>query len=251
MIRDSSVADDDLRMTARWRVSNFFSFAAFRYRRLKVLFLALVSLLPIAVIYAADPPNDSAKRSEATSKEPEPGVFPDPMTARLDRLAGIWEIVETQFDPKGEIISSVKGREEVVWTLDNRVLRRTYTTKTEQRFYWAIGMTTWNQPDGKYRAAWFDNLGSSGPSLAVGAWGDEPDTLVWTLEARGPDGGKTEYRIIERLIDEETRIATTYFVSGSDLVKRMDVHYKRALPCPTRGFRAIDELSSPAKKGDR
>jgi len=211
-------------------------------------FFAFVFLCVAVGPLIADPPKPTRPVAEPNLKEPEPGVFPDPMTAKLDRLAGIWDFTETQFDPKGEIVSSVKGREEAVWTLDNRVLRRTYTTRTETRFYWAVGMTTWNQPDKKYRAAWFDNLGIAGPSLAVGAWGDEANTLIWTLESRGADGSKVEYRVIERLIDEENRTATTYLVSGSDLVKRMEVRYKRALPCPTRGFRGIDEFSAPGKQ---
>lgn len=202
---------------------------------------AAILLLATLSIYAVDPQEPPAPKPTDSSASQE---FPNPDLAKIDRFAGIWDLVETQFDPRGQIISTVKGREENIWILDNHALRRTYSTKIDDKSYKAIGTVTWNDSEKKYRAAWFDNLSGSGPNLANGQWGDEANTFVWFLESPGKES-PIRYRVIEQFLNEETRSATTYLVSGSDLIKRMEVRYTRALPCPGK-IRVIDDMGTPS-----
>ena len=43
---------------------------------------------------------------------------------------------------------------------------------------------------------------------------------------------RARYKIIEEFPDTDTRIATTYAVTGAEIRKIMTVRYVRVVPCP-------------------
>ena len=49
------------------------------------------------------------------------------------------------------------------------------------------------------------------------------------------------HRVVERFIDKENRVATTYLLRGDEAIKRMEVQYQTVIPCPP-AVRMIDEL---------
>ena len=70
----------------------------------------------------------------------------------------------------------------------------------------------------------------------TGSWDDQTRTMLLYLESSKGKGSTVRYRVVERFADAQTRMATTYLIDGSNLVKRMEVEYKRATPCPAKAF---------------
>ena len=79
-----------------------------------------------------------------------------------------------------------------------------------------------------------DNASTLGPTTVTGEWNPKTEVFVFTLDAVGQDGKKVRYRVIEKFDDDDTRHATTYAMEGEQLIKRLEVQYKRAAPCPDR-----------------
>ena len=100
-------------------------------------------------------------------------------------------------------------------------------------------MLTWNDTMKKYHGVWFDNVSTAGPTTATGTWDDETHTMLFYVESSGREGATVRYRVVEKFTDPQTRMATTYLIEGSNLVKRMEVEYKRATPCPAKAMRII------------
>lgn len=151
---------------------------------------------------------------------------------RLERYYGLWSVTERHFDERGQSVGVVKGREEVEWILKDHAIKRTYRTGTKPNVFEAIGLLTWNTAERKYRGVWMDNTSTLGPTTVTGEWNPKTEVFVFTLEAVGQDGKNLRYRVIEKFDDDDTRHATTYAVEGEQLIKRLEVQYKRAAPCP-------------------
>lgn len=199
-------------------------------------FLIAFALLTDSVRLAAQDPkpdHNAPPAAAATAKPPEaPLSFPFPELAKLDAFTGVWNVVETHFDSLGKPIATVKGTEVVNWQLDQHVLRRTYATTSDAGRFQAIGMLTWSQQLKHYTGHWFDNRSLGGPALAKGEWQETGRTIIFALESVGPDGQKTQYKVIERFEDDDHRVATTYQISSQDMTKRLEVRYERTGPCP-------------------
>jgi hypothetical protein len=178
-----------------------------------------------------------AARSKGSPDGSEKAVeFATPELARLDIFVGPWSVTEIHFNPRGEVIATVKGTEEITWILDHRAIRRAYSTSTGTTVFKANGTLTWNDAERKYHGVWFDNVSTAGPTTAMGSWDDETKTMLFHVESSGRDGSTVRYRVVERFADPQTRVATTYLLEGSNLVKRMEVEYKRATPCPAKAI---------------
>ena len=178
-----------------------------------------------------------AARSKGSPGGSEKAVeFANPELARLDIFIGPWSVTESHFNPRGELIATVKGTEEITWILDHRAIRRAYSTATDPTIFKAQGTLTWNDTEKKYHGVWFDNVSTAGPTTVTGSWDDQVRTMLFQVESPGRDGTIVRYRVVERFADPQTRVATTYLIEGSNLVKRMEVEYKRATPCPARAL---------------
>jgi hypothetical protein len=153
--------------------------------------------------------------------------------AKLDLFVGPWSVTENHFDPRGQIMATVKGTEEITWVLDYRAIRRIYSTSTGEKVFRAHGLITWNEAEKKYHGAWFDNASAAGPTIVKGTWDDQTRTMLFELESSGPNG-PVRHRVVEKFLDAEKRVASTYLVEGSTLTKRLEVEYFRAKPCPGR-----------------
>ncbi len=178
----------------------------------------------------------AAPSKNSPSRAEKPVEFASPELARLDLFIGPWSVTESHFNPRGELIATVKGTEEITWILDHRAIRRVYSTATDTAVFKANGTLTWNDAEKKYHGVWFDNVSTAGPTLAKGTWDDETRTMLFYVELSGRDGAAVRYRVVEKFTDPQTRMATTYLIEGSNLVKRMEVEYKRATPCPARAI---------------
>lgn len=151
---------------------------------------------------------------------------------RLERYNGLWSVTERHFDERGQSVGVVKGQEEVEWILKDHAIKRTYRTGTKPNVFEAIGLLTWNTAERKYRGVWMDNASTLGPTTVTGEWNPKTEVFVFTLDAVGQDGKNVRYRVIEKFDDDDTRHATTYAMEGEQLIKRLEVQYKRAAPCP-------------------
>lgn len=169
-------------------------------------------------------------KTDATSSIPEQKTEFTP----LDLLTGTWRVMENHFNTRGERVATVKGTEAVVWVLDRRAIQRTYTTTTGAGVYRAIGMLTWNDVDKRFSGVWFDNSSTTGPTMVKGEWVPESLTLEFTVESRDKDGAEIRYKVVERFLDAERRVATTYLLQQDQVIKRMVVEYERTIPCPER-----------------
>ena len=200
--------------------------------RVKVaLLIAIVAAVPGHA--AQEPTGDDAGLRTAT------GVKVDfAELIPLDLFVGPWRVVENHFNARGEVIATVRGNEEISWVLDRRAIRRIYTTSTESSVFRAIGMLTWNAAEKMYHGVWFDNRAKTGPVTMKGEWFPESNTMEFTVETRGEDGSAIRYKVVERFVDEKRRVATTFLTTGGTVVKRMEVEYRRSIPCPDK-IRAI------------
>lgn len=200
-------------------------------------FLSIVMLSTLPAIGQDEP---DSTRSKSTSGEVEKTVeFASPELARLDIFIGPWSVTESHFNPRGELIATVKGTEEITWILDHRAIRRAYSTAPDSTIFKAQGTLTWNNVEKKYHGVWFDNVSTVGPTTVTGSWDDQTRTMLFQVESPGRDGSIVRYRVVERFADPQTRVATTYLIDGSNLVKRMEVEYKRATPCPARALNIL------------
>jgi hypothetical protein len=202
----------------------------------------------LAVQTSAAVPAKALDSKASKSASPSFDAAAHPELARLELILGSWSVAETHYDRRGHVVATVKGAEEVAWILDHHVIRRSYQTETGSGLYRASGMLTYNATLKEYRGVWFDNVSDSGPSHVKGDWLEETKSLVFTLESIGADGETRRYKIVEQFPDEQRRIATTYLLSGDEVVKKMEVTYVRTIPCPARIRGVFNELAGPGKK---
>lgn len=194
--------------------------------------IAVLMLLPDSIS------RDRASAQQAApSKEQKPTKdavpeFASPELAVLDRFAGPWNVAESHFNARGEIVGSAKGIEGGAWILDRRALQRTYTSGEEGKLFRAIGMITWDAAEKQYEGTWFDNSGNSGPTALTGLWDEPSKTMTFTLTSNTSDGKPVRHKVIDRFLDEEHRVATTYKVVGNQVEKVIEVQFTRARPCP-------------------
>lgn len=160
--------------------------------------------------------------------------FTSPQLDRLELLVGVWKVKETHYDRRGDVAATVQGSEEIRWILDGHAIHRDYQTETGSGLYRALGTLTYNAGAGEYRGVWFDNASNAGPTYVQGEWQPDSQTMVFTMESLGPNGKASTYRIVEQYPDADRRVTTTYLLRGADIVKRMQVDYVRAVPCPAR-----------------
>jgi hypothetical protein len=151
----------------------------------------------------------------------------------LDRFAGQWEVSEAHYNLVGEVVGSAKGIEEGAWILDGRALQRNYTTGVEGNLFRAVGTITWDAAEKQFEGMWFDNTSTNGPTAVSGTWDETTKTMTFTLTSTGQEGKPTQHKVIDRFLDDEHRVATTYRVVGSQVEKVIEVQFKRARPCPT------------------
>ncbi len=179
-----------------------------------------------------------AQTSTNAKNEPD---FARPELATLDLFIGAWTVRENHFDTQGRTVGSVTGTEEISWSLDRHVIRRSYSTFTEPTVYRAKGTLGWNELDKRFEGTWYDNFYFRGPTRVTATWNDETKTMIHEIEARAEDGSTTKYKRVEQFLNEKRRVATTYEITGDTVIKRMVVNYKRSVPCPPAVFPIFNE----------
>lgn len=191
--------------------------------------LPLLGLLGLSAFAQPDrSPNDTPKSSDS------PIEFPNAELARLEIFIGPWSVTESHFNPRGEVIGSAKGTEEIIWMLDYHAIRRSYASSGGSTTFRATGTLTWNAAEKKYHGNWYDNASTLGPTTVKGTWDDATKTMTLDVESTGPDGKAVRHKVVEKFESGEKRTATTYLVDGSNLVKRLEVVYQRTTPCPAK-----------------
>ena len=201
------------------------------------MFLKIGPALAAGLVVALNP---GARGEPSDSKEIS---FANPETAILELYVGPWAVAETHYNPRGDVVATVKGSEEIKWVLDERAVQRTYITSSASNVYRAMSLLAWDDVQKSYRGIWLDNASTKGPSSLVGRWQPESQTMIFTVNAQNADGSKAEFKIVERFVDPETRAATTYRVDDKGVVKLLEVEYKRTTPCPGRLRIIFDGLS--------
>ncbi len=164
-----------------------------------------------------------------------------PMWDVLDQLAGVWSVTEHHYNALGQIIATVEGTEEVVWVLDGYAIERSYTTKSGDELYKAVGTFVWNESAQAFEGVWFDNRNGGGATISKGVWKENPRMIHYKLEPASASSKSTKYEVLDRFLSKDTHEATTYTISGSDRLKRLVVHYKRSEPC---GLNSVMSLFS-------
>jgi hypothetical protein len=190
-----------------------------------VRWLGAIALVAAAHSISTDP---ALAGEPGDAKRMEVGLAP------LDLFTGPWHLRQHHFNEAGDAIATVKGTEEIVWVLNGRAIRRTYTAISEPANFRAVGMLTWNVADGEYEGVWFDNVSTNGPTTVTATWNDDQRTLLATLRSRAADESPLEFKVLERFTDADHRVATTYRIRGSETIKLLEVEYTRAAPCPDR-----------------
>ena len=177
---------------------------------------AVLLLSGFALWEVARANQEQTQKKQRDSKE-KTGEFASLELAVLDRFAGPWNVSEVHYNSRGDVVGSAKGIEEGAWVLDRRSLRRTYTSGEEGNLFRAIGMITWDAAEKQYEGTWFDNASTSGPTALTGVWDEASKTMTFTLTSTAPDGKPVQHKVIDRFLDAEHRIATTYKVIGNQV----------------------------------
>lgn len=203
--------------------------------------------LPVAALLsstAAQQADTAGRESGGTDAD-----HPNEQLARLEMWIGLWTVTERHFNSNGDVVATVKGSEEVSWLLDRHAIKRDYRSGTESSKFHALGIWTFNDVDDVYQGIWFDNTGTAGPTLVKGEWDPGTLTMVATMESPRKNGSPVGHRVVERFIDPDHREATTYRLDGTELTKRMQVEYVRAIPCPGRIRTIFDDALSKSRRG--
>ena len=196
--------------------------------------LVITATLGLLTIWTASAQEPSALDTQDPRGNDGSFVYVNAETARLEMFIATWNVTERHFNTKGKVIATVKGTEEITWVLDRYAIRRNYTTSTDKAVYRAIGMLSFNDARDKYEAVWFDNASKIGPSIFVGEWNDDTKTMTFSSAMPNADSSTTQLKVVERFLDAQRRFATTYQIDGGTVVKRLEVEYKRAAPCPAK-----------------
>jgi hypothetical protein len=203
---------------------------------------AIIFTLPVTTWARAEP--DGRSSTGKSSRE----NFVNPGTAVLELYVGPWSVVEKHYDPQGRVVATVEGTEEIAWIVDEHAIRRTYITSGASSVYRAFGVLSWDDVRESYRGVWLDNASTTGPSTVTGQWQADKQTMIYTVESQTGDGAQTTYKVVDRFVDAEQREATTYRIRGSEVVKLLDVQYKRTVPCPGR-LRVIFDGMADSPRG--
>ena len=200
-------------------------------RRYAMLLLLLGSpcFFPSA---AATQTATGTKRSSGKTDNDTKAEFVNAGTRRLVLLVGAWRFKEQHFDEAGNVIAEVRGTEEVSWRLDKRAARRVYTRPSDGSVYRAECLLAYNAAQDRYEGVWMDNITVSGPRSFTGTWDEPTKTITYVLTAMDADGATQHYRIVERFLDDERRSTTTYRLRKQEVIKLLEVTYRRAVPCP-------------------
>ncbi len=158
----------------------------------------------------------------------------------LELYVGPWSVTERHYDRAGKVVATVKGTEEATWILDKHAIRRAYNTATDDFIFRAIGTISYGQVDGKYHGVWFDNVSTSGPMTSTGKWNGDTMTMTFTISRLGPDAKPVIHRVVEHFVTSTLRQSTTYLVQRDQVIKLLEVQYKRAHPCPENIQRIFD-----------
>ena len=164
-----------------------------------------------------------------------------PELEKLEALYGQWKVTVHHYDVRGERVATVEGKEQVGWILNDHAIQREYQTGQGADSYKALGTLTWNDAERRYQGVWFDSVSTTGPTIVTGSWDEDTRTFFFDVETLGKDGSTIRYKVEDRLLESEKRIATTYLVSGDRRTRVLETHYKRARPCPGK-FRAMDAI---------
>jgi len=207
-----------------------------RYRRLECKLIAILTVVSgVPIVSAQDAPKNAKESPDKAPAEDRRGQE----LKRLQMYAGSWSVTERHFDAQGEVVATVKGTENVTWLLSGTALRRAYSTDAATSTYHALGTITWNDVEKKYHGVWFDDVSTGGPTISKGDWNEETRTMTMRNERSGPAEKPLVYNVIEKFLDDENRVATTYRVDGSTITKLLEVQYKR-IECPsTNSLRGI------------
>jgi hypothetical protein len=158
----------------------------------------------------------------------------------LEILVGHWAVVQTNYDRTGDVISTTEGREVNKWVLERSAVERNFRSEIGGKAYHARGVVHFVDAEKKLRGAWFDDVLNNEPTVVEGEWNEKTHVMVWTMDAPGPNGKKSRYRVVEKFLDSETRTATMFRLDGLDVVKVQQSNYTRTIPCPAN-IRALIE----------
>ena len=212
----------------------------------------IIQMVGVVLLLSGASPGEPAREKQLPKSKEQQNArekaeeFAFAELAVLDRFAGPWNVSESHFNSRGEVVGSAKGIEEGAWALDRRALRRTYTTGEEGNLFRAIGMITWDAAEKRFEGAWFDNASTSGPTALTGAWDEASKTMTFTLASTAADGKSVQHKVIDRFLDDEHRVATTYKVVGNQVEKIIEVQFTRAIPCPSN-ISIVPEGLTPKK----
>jgi len=164
-----------------------------------------------------------------------------PMWDVLDKLSGAWIVKEHHYNALGQVIATVEGTEEIVWVLDGYAIERTYTTKSGDELYKAVGTFVWNEAAQVFEGVWFDNLSGGGATISKGVWNEDKRLIHYKIEPVSDSRDAVRYEVLDRMLSKDSHEATTYTISGANRLKRLVVNYKRSESC---GMNSVMSLFS-------
>ncbi len=171
-----------------------------------------------------------------------------PMWDVLDQLSGVWNVTEHHYNAIGQVIATVEGTEEIVWVLDGYAIERTYTTKSGDELYKAVGTFVWNETAKAFEGVWFDNRTGGGATISKGVWNEDKRMIHYKLEPVSDSRNAVRYEVLDRVLSKDAHEATTYTISGTNRLKRLVVNYQRAESCGLNSVMSLFSITPTEEK---
>jgi hypothetical protein len=153
---------------------------------------------------------------------------PGPFHARLQELAGTWNVtISSTMDPSAPPQVS-KGTSVVKTLMGGRYSQETSTSNMMGMPFQGLGLTGYDNTLKKYVSVWADNFGT-GLMMSEGTPDESGDVINWTAQAPEPMTGQmAHYRMVTRFAGKDKH-SYEMFGLGPDgkEMKMMEIVYSR------------------------
>jgi hypothetical protein len=192
------------------------------------LALLFVMLFASTAAFAADAPQMTPEQKAMMDKMTK-AATPGPQHAMLARMAGDWTCtVKYQMDPAQPWQES-QSAATIVALMDGRYVQETDTGLMNGMPFSGIGVTGFDNVNGKYVSTWIDNMGT-GIMTSVGTADASGKVITWTGTMSDPMTGKASTsRMVTTTIDNDHHTFEMFAVphGAKKEVKMMTIDYVR------------------------
>ncbi len=152
--------------------------------------------------------------------------------AKLDAMAGNWDVTTQYWVAPGAPPQVSTGSSKLKWILDGRYIIEKFTGSfqmpgMEPQPFQGFGMTGYDNAKGEYISTWSDTM-STTMLVSVGQFDDSSQTLTLHSNFDCPMDGPSTWRMSHTVVGPDELLMQAYKSSeGKEETKVMEITYKR------------------------